>query len=105
MILFKPEHVTPILSGRKTQTRRTGRLRWKVGAIRQAKTGYSRESEFAKIRVTAIRQEPLGAISHEDAIREGYESIEKYKEVFRRIYGYWNDELEVWVIDFERVEE
>lgn len=68
MILFKQEHVGPILDKRKTQTRRTGKRRWKVGAIRQAKTGYRKDSEFAKLRILAIRQEELGMISEADAI-------------------------------------
>lgn len=39
MILFKPEHVEPIRKREKTQTRRRGKCRWKVGSIRQAKWG------------------------------------------------------------------
>lgn len=102
MILFKQEHVDLIQDDRKTQTRRTGKLRWKVGSIRQAKTGYKKDSEFANLRINAIRQEPLGLITEADALAEGYNSIEEYKEVFVRIYGFWDDELLVWVIDFER---
>lgn len=105
MILFKHEHVKPILNGTKTQTRRTGKKRWKIGAIRQAKTGYNKDSEFAKIKVLAIRQEKLGDITYPDAVREGYKTIAEYVEVFERIYGFWNDELLVWVVDFEKVTE
>lgn len=100
MILFKQEHVQPILDGRKTQTRRTGKLRWKVGTIRQAKTGYRKDSEFAKLRIRAIRQGQLGEITEADALAEGYNSIAEYREVFERIYGHWHDEMMVWVIDF-----
>jgi len=35
--------------------------------------------------------------------KEGYPSVEAYKEVFRRIYGWWNTDAEVWVVDFEVV--
>lgn len=105
MILFKHEHVPMILAGTKTQTRRTGKLRWEVGAIRQAKTSYNKDSEFAKLQIKSIRQEPLGAISEADAIAEGYSSIKEYKVVFERIYGFWDDNLPVWVIDFVRVEQ
>lgn len=103
MILFKKEHVEPILAGRKTQTRRTGKLRWKVGAVRQAKTAYNKDSEFAKLRIVAVRPELLGEISEADAIAEGYNSVEEYKDVFKRIYGFWDDFKVVWVIDFEKV--
>jgi hypothetical protein len=30
-MLFKPEHIGKILNGKKTQTRRTGKLKYKVG--------------------------------------------------------------------------
>lgn len=102
MILFKREHVQPILEGRKTQTRRTGRLRWKIGTIRQAKTGFRKDDEFAKLRIEAIRQERLGDISEADARAEGYSSIEDYIEAFRRIYGFWDGDTVVWAIDFSR---
>ncbi|MNC01367.1 ASCH domain protein [compost metagenome] len=105
MILFKLEHIVPILAGTKTQTRRTGKLRWKVGSVRQAKTNYREDSEFAKIRILTVRQERLGDISEEDANAEGYLSIADFQDAFRRIYGGWEPDQKVWVIDFERVDQ
>jgi len=102
MILFKPEHVAPILTGRKTQTRRIGRRRWKVGSVHQARTSYHGKP-FAYLRIVAVRQERLGEITLGDAVREGYNSISEYKEVFKRIYGHWDADMPVWVVDFEVV--
>ena len=105
MILFKQEHVEPILMDLKIQTRRLGKLRWKVGSVRQAKTGYRKDMEFARLVITGIRQERLGDISPEDAIKEGYPTISAYIEAFIRIYGSWDPDRQVWVVDFERVKE
>lgn len=100
MLLFKPEHVEPILSGRKTQTRRLGRKRWKVGSVHQCRLS-RRARPFAWVRITGVRRERLGCISEEDARKEGYRSVEAYREAFERIYGFWDPEAEVWVVDFE----
>ncbi|NPV80716.1 MAG: ASCH domain-containing protein [Firmicutes bacterium] len=102
MILFKPEHVEPILAGRKTQTRRVGKKRWNVGSIHQARLNYYAKP-FARIKILAVRQERLGDISEEDARREGYGSVEEYRKVFERIYGRWVPDEMVWAIDFEVV--
>lgn len=102
MILFKPKHIELILSGRKTQTRRTGKCRWRVGSIHQAKTNFKKGSKpFAFLRIVSVRQERLGDITEEDAKKEGYPSVEAYKEVFKEIYGRWDDDMMIWVIDFE----
>lgn len=99
MILFKPEHVGPIQRREKTQTRR-------IGSIHQAKTNFKKGSKpFAHLRIKAVREEPLGCISEDDARREGYPSVEAYKEVFKRIYKKWDPDLPVWVVDFEVVGE
>jgi hypothetical protein len=101
MILFKPEHVPMILDGTKTQTRRKGKRRWKVGSIHQAKTNFKKDSTFAHLLVLAVGEEPLGAITEADAKAEGYNSIAEYQEVFVKIYGQWAPEEMVHVIDFE----
>jgi hypothetical protein len=106
VILFKPEHVGPILRREKIQTRRIGKRRWRVGSIHQAKINFKKGSKtFAHLRIKVVRKEPLGCISEEDARKEGYPSVEAYKEVFKRIYKKWDPDLLVWVVDFEVVGE
>ena len=81
MILFKPEHVPMILSGRKTQTRRLGKKRWRVGAIHQCKTSLFGES-FARVRIRGVCREPLREISVADCFAEGYASHEQFFRKF-----------------------
>jgi hypothetical protein len=103
-LLFKP-HVGLIIFGRKTQTRRIwDRPRAKPGAVHKAKTLLYSMDYFASIRVIAVRKERLGDISLEDVRREGYESLEAFKEEWIRINRVWDHELEVYVVSFELVE-
>lgn len=71
MILLKPEHVGPILSGQKTRTRRTGKKRWRIGSVHQCRLHY-RAEPFARVKITGVRREKLGDISEVDAKKEGY---------------------------------
>jgi len=102
-LLFKPEHVGLILSGRKTQTRRVWKKsRARVGAVHKAKTALFSPDHFALIRITGLRRERLGDITLEDARREGYDTLEEFKAVWVRINKTWDPELEVYVVSFEQ---
>jgi len=104
MILFKKEHVQPILDRVKTQTRRMGNKRWNVGAVHQCKLNYMK-GHFADVRIKDVRRERLGDISHEDALAEGYRNTFDYLEAFYEINRIDPDFDEanplVWVVDFE----
>ena len=109
MILFKPEHVEPILNGTKTQTRRTWKKpRAKVGSIHLAKRKMLFKEYFARLEILAVYQERLGNISEEDAQAEGYPSKAAYLEAFARINkqsvgdDFFNQL--VWVVRFRAVD-
>lgn len=107
VMLFRPEHVAPILDGVKTQTRRLwDRPRVKAGNTYQARTTLlKRDSTFALITVKRVWKERLRDISGIDAAREGYASETAFWEAFARINGKdVTQELldtEVWAIEFE----
>jgi len=101
VMLFKPEHAQMILRRKKTQTRRTGKKRWKVGKIYQAKTGHRGSEPFAYLLITGLRQEFLGQITDQDACREGYPHIPGYRKIWKKINGRWDPHQLVWVVDFE----
>jgi len=102
-LLFKPQHVKLILEGKKTQTRRISRPRVKIGGIYKAKTKLFSREHFALIKITGLRAEKLGDISDEDVKKEGYNSLEEFMEVWKSIYGSWEPERIVWVLEFEVV--
>jgi hypothetical protein len=101
-LLFKPEHVQPILNGIKTQTRRVWKKpRVKVGGIYKAKTKLFSKDYFTMLKVTGLRKERLGDISEEDAWAEGGYTVEEFRKVWERINGRWDPEQEIWVVEFE----
>jgi len=106
MLLFKPEHVDPIRSRRKTQTRRSWRRpRVRVGSIHQCRTRMlDASSTFAHIRILWVWRERLLDISEADAHAEGYLSREAYWTAFVRINGPLAEPNPlVWVVEFEVV--
>lgn len=104
MILFKKHFIFPILIDLKTQTRRTWKTpRAKEGTIHQAKTDYSTQGLFAHLHINEVYQERLGDISPQDARKEGGYTVESYIAEFKRVYGFWDENLTVYVVDFETV--
>jgi hypothetical protein len=103
MILFRKEHVAPILAGTKTQTRRLGRKRWNVGAIHQCQTRMlDNASVFAHVRILEVHGDWLRNISHDDAVAEGYTGIGTYLYAFSEINKMATDaNPAVWVVRFE----
>ena len=102
MLLFKPEHVGPILAGTKTQTRRIWKKhRAKVGSIHLAKTKMLSREYFAPLEILDVYQERLGDISEEDARAEGYAGAAAYLEAFRKINCLENlPDIMVYVVKF-----
>ncbi|NYT09115.1 MAG: hypothetical protein GKC09_04130 [Methanosarcinales archaeon] len=86
MILFKPEHIGPILAGRKTETRRIwSRWRANVRSKHLAKTQLLSKEYFARLYIVDRWEERLGDISEEAAHAEGYSSREEYLAKFAEI--------------------
>ena len=90
MILFKPEHVEPIIDGTKTETRRIWkRCRVRVGSEHLACTRpmwcKPPGKPFARLLILAHREELLGAIDEAGAIAEAYPDVATYLSAFLRI--------------------
>ncbi len=107
-MLFKPEHVDMILKGKKTATRRNWkRPMAKVGGIYKCKTKLFSKDYFALIRVTKLYKQQIIDMSFDDVKKEGYETIEEFEEVFKRVNKIKGDldyDIELDVIEFELAE-
>lgn len=82
----------------------TSRATWRMAIADLADLGW-RE---LRIRITAIRREPLQDITEEDAKAEGVESVEAYKALWDSINGKTKgarlqDNPDVWVLTFALV--
>jgi hypothetical protein len=66
--------------------------------------GYSKFAIFGKVRVESISKQKLSEITEEDARKEGFESLEKFKEYWKR-FGDWKPQEEVWLISFTLLQE
>ena len=105
LILFKPEHVNPILNGVKTETRRLWKsARVKVGSIQLAKTQMLSKDYFAKLHILNVYQERLGDITPESAMREGGYTIESYFAKFDEINGTTDRNTILYVVHFEVIQ-
>jgi hypothetical protein len=97
-LLFKRPLLIKVLSGEKTQTRRRRRPNVKVGREYRLRKGYSWLQ--TRITVTDLQRQRLGDITPDDVGREGFDSLDEFREAWNGIYGGWNPDQLVWVVDF-----
>lgn len=90
--------VKKVLAGEKTATRRNGRY---------ADPGEIMTLEGHQFVVDRVYSQSLGELTDDDARREGYPTVEEYKQ---SILAYhpgmpWLPQMRVWVHEFRPVEE
>lgn len=104
MFIVQAEHVPLIQDGNKTQTRRKRPKgpRANIDSIHQIKTSLFGRPECL-VKVTRIWQEPLDAISKDDAKAEGGYTPETYIAKMVEIYGAkgLNANDDVWCYEWE----
>lgn len=103
-MLFKPSHVPMILNGNKTATRRNWAKPYViVGHNYPCKLKMLSKETFARIKVLKVYKQKLNLMTDTDAKKEGYNSMEEFVEIWEKINGLWNPNLEVYVIEFELI--
>lgn len=99
------QDIEKVLNGEKTATRRNGRY---------ADIGEIMELKNRKFKVTNVYQQDIREISEADAQREGFASLDHYKEYIVSLHKHSNDTpvknvwmpaMKVWVHEFEEVTE
>ena len=93
-IYFKRPLIFKILRGEKTQTRRLSD-RFRIGEI------YRVNSSEIWILITRKYQQRLGDITPEEIRREGFSSLKEFQDTWKRIYGRWNPDAQVWTYEFK----
>lgn len=91
-----------ILECTKTTTRRN----WSkscviVGHDYPVKTKMISKETHCRIKVLNVYQQRLGEMNDLDANKEGYKNLEEFKQIWIEINGFWNQNMNVFVIDFE----
>ena len=110
-MLFKDYHIPMIRSGSKTVTRREWAENYnppRVGSIQIASDEMFTTDEDADcyIRILDVYDQPLGAMTDDDAQNEGdYETVEEFIDGYEKVYGQdsWDPEKTVTVVEFEYV--
>jgi len=93
-----PEDVEKVIAGKKTATRRNGRY---------ADVGEIMDLNGHKFVVEKVYSQSLGELTDEDAKREGYASLEEYKNSILSLHPGmpWVPKMRVWVHEFRPVTE
>jgi len=94
-LIFRKEHLRPILDGVKIQTRRRHRHRLKAGKVYEIKRDWFHETVHRLL--TRVYSQRLGEIRPAE---DGY-TIEEFKEVWKRIIGPWDPDEVVVVYEFK----
>ena len=82
-------------------TLRNNRTLYEIGKTYAVQPNRGKKA-VARIRLTAVRREPVAVISEKDARAEGFTSSEEFLTTWRSIHGQSADlQQEVWVLEFE----
>jgi hypothetical protein len=105
-MLFKRPLLNKILKGEKTQTRhpinrKKGIPDYHVSQKVGMRAGYTKFEAY--VIITKKFRQKLGDISEEDARKEGFASVEDFKQTWIKLYGSWKPSIVVWVYEFKLV--
>ncbi|WLV24770.1 ASCH domain-containing protein [Aciduricibacillus chroicocephali] len=96
-LVTKPADVEKVIAGIKTATRRNGRY---------ADIGEVMELGDNRFVVERVYRQSLGEVTENDAKKEGFETLEAYKDSILALHPgmKWLPKMKVWVHEFSRAE-
>ncbi len=99
---FKAADKEPILAGLQTQTTRLDAPdpRVKTRNIVHATVW---EPHFTDLRVISVERKRLKYFTEEDAKAEGGYTLERFKEIWKKKHGEWNESQLAYIIRFEKI--
>jgi hypothetical protein len=98
-LLWKKQYIPLILTGAKTATRRRRKPPVKEGGSYHIRTGFFEHLDD-RFRVDRLYQQRLGDMTEDDASREGSPTLRDYARDWIALYGAWNPDDLVWVVEF-----
>jgi len=101
-LLFKKKYIPQIINGQKTATRRKTRPMVKIGGTYKLRTDYTTYIPEL-IQVTRLYQQKLGEITQQDTQKEGYKTLQQFKETWKTIYKTWNPTQQIWTVEFKYI--
>ena len=102
-MIFTRDLMELVINGKKTQTRRLHKHILKENNEYPLKWNWY-DQTGRKIKIIKCHPEKLGAITLEDAKKEGFNSVEEFIEKWIKINKRWDPETIVIVYDFQLVE-
>ncbi|UJL45650.1 ASCH domain-containing protein [Virgibacillus sp. NKC19-16] len=92
-----PADIDKVINGEKTATRRNDRY---------ADVDEVMVLNNRRFIVTDVYEQKLGDVTDEDALKEGFQNVEEYKQSILSIHPgmKWEPEMNVWVHEFESAE-
>ncbi len=96
-LVTKENDIKKVISGTKTATRRNRRY---------ADVGEILTLDGHEFVINNVYSQSLGEVTEENAIQEGYENLEQYKESILSLHPgmKWVPKMKVWVHEFQPIE-
>jgi hypothetical protein len=102
-MIFKKDLLEMVISGAKTQTRRRHKNLLKEKQKYVVKRNWYENTEYY-IQIKKVYPQKLSDVSEEEAHKEGFSSLDEFRDAWIRINGSWDLDEVVTVYEFELAE-